>query len=226
MRIIKAVLFDFDGTLVNSLEAFLVAARLTLKSLDLPLLPKEKLVEIVKLPFDEWLSITIPPNTPKRTSIVDRFKSDYERFYRKNHLKFIKPINNAFLTLERLREMGLSIGVMTARKLTTDYVRQEIEFLKFNKFINVLVTLNEISLQEPDKVSLILECTRRLNLKNCDCAVVGDSPEDIVAGKDVGALTIGASYGFYGQKIINYHPDFTITTPLEILKILDTFIQR
>jgi phosphoglycolate phosphatase-like HAD superfamily hydrolase len=110
MHTIKAVLFDFDGTLVNSLKAFLIAARLTLKSLGLPLLSREKLVEIVKLPFDEWLSIIIPLNAPERASIVDRFKSDYEKFYRKNHLKLIKPINNAFLTLERLREMGLSIG--------------------------------------------------------------------------------------------------------------------
>jgi phosphoglycolate phosphatase-like HAD superfamily hydrolase len=89
---------------------------------------------------------------------------------------------------------------MTTRKLAIDCVRQEIDFLKINKFINVLVTSDEISPQEPDKVSLILECTRRLNVKSRDCAVVGDSPEDIVSGKESGALTIGASYGFYGQK--------------------------
>lgn len=123
---------------------------LALKNLGLPSFPRKKIVEIAKLPFNEYISIIIPPDTPNRTSIVARFKSEFRRTYGKNHLKLIKLVTNTLLTLKRLCEMGFSI-VVTARKLTIDYVKEELEFLNLNSFIRTLVTFNDIPFQESTK---------------------------------------------------------------------------
>ena len=115
--------------------------------------------------------------------------------------------------------MVFSIGVVTARKLTIDYVKEELEFLNLNSFIRMLVTFNDIPFQEPTKVNLISECIKQLNVKVVNVGY-RRLPEDILAGRKIGALTIGALYGFYGRKLIDCHPHFTIRKPLEILKIL------
>jgi len=200
MCAIKLVIFDFDGTLVYSLDAFVETINLVLKNLGFPSFPRKKIMEIAKLPFDKYISIIIPSDTPNRTSVVAKFEREFKRIYGKNHLKLIKPVTNALLTLKRLCEMGLSIGVVTARKLIIDHVKEELEFLSLNSFIRIIVTFNDIPFQEPTKVNLISKCIRRLNVKSRECIVVGDSPEDILAGRKIGALTVGALYGFYGEK--------------------------
>ena len=65
MCAIKLVIFDFDGTLVYSLDAFVETINLALKNLGLPSFPRKKIMEIAKLPFNEYISIIIPPDTPQ-----------------------------------------------------------------------------------------------------------------------------------------------------------------
>jgi len=97
--------------------------------------------------------------------------------------------------LEALKRMDLSIGVVTGRTMLADYA-EELKSLGLSRYIDTLTTY-EVLPRARCKADLILECLRTLGIDEKECVVVGDSPEDIQAGKGIGAITVAALYGFH-----------------------------
>jgi|GEM_PF-5723449 len=212
---IKAVIFDYDGTLIDS-SVFVEALAATIKVLGLTPLSKERLEKIAKLPFDEYLPLITPPEMRGDEKFVEGFIREYRRIYGNLNLKHVKPFQGVPLLLRKLSTGGFLLGVATGRKITMEHVEEELRHLGLRGFINELVTFIDL---KGSKIDLIAECMKRLNVRGEECIVVGDSPEDIEAGKRLRAKTIGAVYGFYGRGLIDAHPDFIAYKPLDILNI-------
>jgi len=216
---VGAVIFDFDGTLVDSLDAFVEAITTTVERLGLPQIPRKKLIQLVKLPSDKSLPIILPQGLNNKM-LADRFVKEYRKAFKQTHLKHVRLVNGIIPTLNELKKMGFSIAVMTGRKLTVAYVPEELELLGLNRFVDTLATYGTVP-SAKTKADLALECLRRLRLKGSECAVVGDSPEDIQTGKKLKALTIGVLYGFHSEEeIMNCQPDVTVQKSIEILNVL------
>ena len=216
---VGAVIFDFDGTLVDSLDAFVEAMTTTVERLGLPQIPRKKLIQLVKLPSDKSLPIILPQGLNNKM-LADRFVKEYRKAFKQTHLKHVRLVNGIIPTLNELKKMGFSIAVMTGRKLTVAYVPEELELLGLNRFVDTLATYGTVP-SAKTKADLALECLRRLRLKGSECAVVGDSPEDIQTGKKLKALTIGVLYGFHSEEeIMNCQPDVTVQKSIEILNVL------
>ena len=211
-RCLRAVIFDFDGTLVDSLDVFVEA-------LGLRLVSRGRLAELVRLPADQSLPMLVPSSLNGK-SLVERFVSEYRRAYSKLHLRLVRPVPGIRSVLRGLKEAGFSIAVITRRRLMTAHVREELEFLGLNGFVDVSATYDTVQ-SASTKLDLAVECLRKLKLKGGECAVVGDSPEDIEVGKRLKALTIGVLYGFHSkEEIISCNPNFTAERSIEILRIL------
>ena len=90
-------------------------------------------------------------------------------------------------------------------------------------FVDVLATYGTVQ-SASTKLDLALECLRKLKFKGGECAVVGDSPEDIEVGKRLKALTIGVLYGFHSkEEVTSCNPHFTAERSIEILRILSQY---
>jgi len=216
---LRAVIFDFDGTLVDSLDAFVEAMAAAVKALGLPPVSRERLAELVRLPADQSLPMLVPSSLNDK-SLVERLVSEYRRAYSKLHLRLVRPVPGICSVLRGLKEAGFSIAVITRRRLMTAHVREELEFLGLNGFVDVLATYDTVQ-SANTKLDLAVECLRKLKLKGGECAVVGDSPEDMEVGKRLKALTIGVLYGFHSkEEIISCNPNFTAERSTEILRIL------
>jgi len=77
-RRLRAVIFDFDGTLVDSLDAFVEAMAAAVEALGLPLVSREKLAELVRLPADQSLPM-LAPSSLNDKSLAERLVSEYRR---------------------------------------------------------------------------------------------------------------------------------------------------
>jgi len=215
----KAVVFDLDGTLVDSSEAIAEATAMALDSLGLPKKSRGELLGFVKLRPSDYIRVVLPRDGCDN-GLLKRFADEFRRAYRRVHLRLVKPVDGAMQALEALERMGLSIGVVTGRTLLADYAEEELKGLGLSKYIDSLTTY-EVLPRARCKADLILECLRTLGIDGKECVVVGDSPEDIQAGKGIGAITVAALYGFHTRdELMKFKPDYIIQRISEVVNYI------
>lgn len=220
---IRAVVSDFDGTLVDPTEAFALAMDAAIERLNLPTPSKSRLIELAKSPLHKSLLKIIPSEKLDRAGFIRRFFDEYRKAYARVHLEYIRLMPEVFSTLREIYNSGILIGVVSSRRLTGDFVKEEIEFLKLDKFIQALVIIHKTQIRS--KKDLIYECIKRLGVKPINCVVVGDSPEDMEAGRDIGALTVGVLYGFSNEKKLRgSKPNVLIKNLPEIIDLLEMML--
>jgi len=187
MRRPPAVLFDLDGTLIDSIELILNSARHAFTTRRRP------------CPSDaEWLTgVGIPLRTmfqryARDENDVVEFIDAYREYQLANHDRLVRCYDTVADTLAELRRRGHPIGVVTSksdalamRGLATSGILQ---------FVDVVVGCDSCSRHKPDPepVRLALE---RLGYEAEEAAFIGDSVYDMEAGNAAGVTTIAALWG-------------------------------
>lgn len=100
-----------------------------------------------------------------------------------------------------------------------EQVLQSLKISGIDQYFEVIVTPLEVKNAKPHPESII-KALKNLKVPAGKTAVFGDSPFDIEAGKAAGCITIGASYGFHGEKLLKSKPDFLVSDISEILPII------
>src|SRR5712691_4256967 len=121
--------------------------------------------------------------------------------------------------LERLREEGRRLGIVTAKRRVT--VELAFEHVPFGHLFDIVVGGDETERHKPDPepIQLALE---RLGARPDEAAYVGDSPFDIAAGKAAGVFTVAATWGGIHARVRLQpeEPDAIVDTPEELLAAL------
>lgn len=209
-RKFDAVLFDIDGTLLNTREFIFQAFEYSIKHHLKKKIDREELVKTTGLHLEKSYRILTGLEDVKDLMVThDEFQ--YRNF------QLITPFQK---TLQTLKTLGLSKVRMGA--VTNRYGEQVLRSLKLadlDKYIDVIVTPLDVKNPKPHPES-IYKALKKLDVVVRRTLVVGDSPLDIQAGKAAGCLTIGASYGYFGQRLIESKPDFLVSDISEILPII------
>lgn len=204
------ILFDLDGTLINTNELIISSFLYTLHHY----FPNQYKREDV-IPFIG------PP-------LIDSFKSvDSERYeemvqmYRKhnteNHDTLVMEYEGVFETVEHLKAEGYQLAVVTTKMRPT--VEQGLNLTKLNQFFDVVVTYNDVENVKPHPEPLY-KALRQLGSSTERAIMVGDSQYDILAGKNAGVTTIGVGYSIKGRDFIQeQQPDFIIDTMPELIEV-------
>ena len=197
---IKGVIFDLDGTLIDTLAAYTQAFNRGTSKFGLEPIAKEKLATFL--------------NRAKglENILLELFPSPFAD--REKRLRCMEEIRDAYIEIEKevplkpgvaevlplLKEMGFKIGIVTARTTFADYKWVELRRLGIAPFIEAMVTGAEAQRKpSPDGV---IKCTKELGLSPQDCVLVGDSQADIIAGKAAGTTTIAIPSGVAREEIL------------------------
>ena len=201
---IEAFLFDLDGTLIDSSKAIINAIKEVLDSKG-HFYASKKIIKMIGTPLEEMFRVLIP------TLSIDevwQYVQEYRKYYSIHHLKDTTILPGADRFLRKLREQGFKLGLVTAK-----YRKPVLEVLAhFNlmELFDTIVTGYEVKRHKPAP-DIILEAVKRLGINVSNCAVVGDSPIDVEAGRRAGALTIAVLTGPYGkQEIKKAKPNFIL----------------
>jgi HAD superfamily hydrolase (TIGR01509 family) len=191
---IKGVIFDLDGTLIDTLETYTRAFNQGIAGFNLAPISKETLATFLNraLPLEKILLELFPiPFEEKEVRLVclGEIQKAYTALEKENVL--LKP--GVKEILPKLREMGLKIGIVTARMTSGEIKWRELRRLGINHFIDAMVTGAEAE-RKPATGSL-MECIRQLGLFPAECVSVGDSRADIITGKAAGVITIALPTG-------------------------------
>jgi HAD superfamily hydrolase (TIGR01509 family) len=190
---VKAIIFDLDGTLVDSRGAYREAAEMAFASVGEGKVEARIVTEIPR---------RLEENLPIEDLIwgvdVERFKEIYLRAYYRATAEKTRPFLNVAATLERLSS-SLLLAVTTRRNVPEAEVRRELVKFGLAKFFRKIVTSQDTLKPKPSPEALI-KCAEYLGVRMSDCAVVGDSVIDVRAGKNAGAHTVAVLTGIFNRE--------------------------
>jgi N-acetyl-D-muramate 6-phosphate phosphatase len=217
-RGVRAVLFDLDGTLIDSAPDLGAAADLMRTRRGLPSLALERYRSRAGSGARGMLKVAFDMDADHLH--FDAFKEEFFRCYESCLTQRTRPFPEVELLLERLQFHGLAWGIVTnkSQRFTQPLSRAMAVF----RHASTLVSGDTTPHAKPHPAPL-LEAARQLNLAPADCLYVGDDERDIVAGRAAGMATVAACYGYLGPDtpVQAWRADAEVSSPLELLKLLE-----
>jgi pyrophosphatase PpaX len=205
-----AVLFDLDGTLIDSGAIILASFRHATQTV----LRRE-------IPDAELAALVGGSNIHDQMRSIDAAQVDeLVRVYREHN----EPLHDqleAFEGIEHvlaeLKREGRQLGIVTAKRRQT--VELAFAVLPLERYFDVVVTSDMTERHKPDPEP-VRQALERLGVEPGEAAFVGDSPFDVASGKAAGVFTVAVAWG-------NIHPienlaeaDVLVASPAQLLEIL------
>ena len=211
---IKGILFDFDGTIANTIDLIIATFEHTCREV-LGFTPeREKIVATFGLPLPEaMIALSGKPE------LVETMRDTYREYNNAHHDDMIRPIPGVKETLEQLKAQGIKLAVVTSKK--PPMLRRGMDCLQLTPYFDATVALGDTKESKPHPEPMLAACVK-LGVKPEECLCVGDSPFDLQSGRSAGAQTVAVRYtAFAWEKLVEEgRPDFVIARPQELLEIV------
>lgn len=206
----KVVLFDIDGTIIDSWDFIYGAFKYTVDFHGL----KHPTEEFMKSTMGKSLSDFYQAAFPMHDHIL---LGQTHHNYQLTKFNSVKLFPKTLSTLKKIKEKGFQIAAVSNR--SKDSLHKSLKLAKIHKFFDIVVSADDVKNPKPHKDHL-MKALKYFKVKSPDAFMVGDTDYDIKAGKHARVETIGVTYGFAGQDIKKYNPDFVIDKLEDLLKIL------
>lgn len=213
---IKAVLFDLDGTLINSLDDLADAVNHTLSDYGFPTHETEKYKYFIGNGMRNLIERTLPEEF-RNTETHNNVLADFMAYYKQHSLVKTAPYTDIHTLLDSLKEKGI-ISVIITNK--ADSAAQHIAKHFFGDKIDRVYGQREGIPTKPDPmlINMVLE---ELNLKRQECLFIGDSGMDMLAGVNSGITPVGVTWGFRtAEELKENGAEHLIDEPLKLLELL------
>ncbi|MBI9070901.1 MAG: HAD family hydrolase [Melioribacteraceae bacterium] len=209
----KAVVFDLDGTLVQSHETIYYSMMNAFKALNIHAeVPLEEFSDFIGLHFDDIFKnfgVTVPD--------FEEFLTIYKEFYAEN-LNTSKLYPGVVEILESLRKQKIRIALLTTKG--QDQAEFILKHFELDKYFNMIMGRTPAIEVKPSPESLFIIC-HEFRVEPSEIIMVGDSEMDIRCGKNAGSKTCAVSFGYRTVEAIKKEkPDFIINELLQIEKHL------
>ena len=213
---IKAVLFDLDGTLVNSLYDLADASNYALTVKGYPTHETEKYKYFVGNGMPNLME-RILPSEERSAEKINELLDIFLGYYKEHYLDKTVVYEGIIPLLKALKAQGIIVGVVSNK---ADGMTQLIIEKLLDGYFDIVHGKLEGFLPKPDP-KLTLLVMSKLGVKPDECIFVGDSGMDAALGVNCGAVPVGALWGFRTkEELIENGAEYTIDNPLTLLDIL------
>jgi phosphoglycolate phosphatase len=215
---IQAVLFDLDGTLIDSAPDLAAAADRMRTVRGLPSLPFADYRPMAGAGARGMIGVGfgLTPEDPGFAALREEFFSNYEAILTERTRVF----DGVPTLIEMLQMRGLRWGVVTNKmaRFTDPITRAMPLFASAGAVVSGDTTPHPKPHPAP-----LLEAARRLEVDPARCVYVGDDERDIVAGLAAGMGTVAATYGYLGQQadVGRWQAQAVIHFPTDLLNYLE-----
>jgi len=217
-----AVLFDLDGTLIDTTELILASCRHTFdRHLRGGCPPRDALIATFGRSLPESLIETaIAEGAPDPHAFAAEMLATYRAHNDAHHDALIRPFDGVEPMLQALRASGVRLGVVTSKRERS--ARRGMARYGLADFFEVGIFHDDTATHKPDPAPLV-EAARRLDVAPAETIYVGDSVHDVAAGRAAGMRTIAAAWGPFPRADLEAAgPDDVADAPGDVVTLVRT----
>ncbi|WP_315373548.1 HAD family hydrolase [uncultured Selenomonas sp.] len=212
----KAVIFDLDGTLVDSLADLSDSVNLMLESYGFPTHEVEKYRYFVGNGSKKLMERTLPRDKAASAEFVEEALAKYKAIYKERLLEKTRPYNGVRELLEELKSRGIPLGVCTNKHNDAALTIVKILFAP-GTFEEVLG--DRPGFPKKPNPATPLEIASHLGVKPDEVAYLGDTSVDMETAVHAGFLPVGVLWGFRPEEeLVKSGAKVLLKAPLELLE--------
>lgn len=206
----KTILFDLDGTLIDSTPAILFGFKEAFKFFGKIPPPDSQITTLIgHTLYDIFTSLGVYEN-------VDEYIKIYKENYKRVYLDKTSLLHNAFEALSEASKIA-DVGIVTTK--TTQYSIDILHNLGVMKFIKTVVGADDVGNPKPSPEPVLL-ALKRLNKGHENAFMVGDTKLDLIAAKSANVVGVGLLCGYGSAKSLKEHSEFVFDNACEAVKFI------
>lgn len=222
----RAILFDLDGTLIDTTGLILACFDHSWRSVTGRGRSREALVDTFGMPLREAMKrlASEPENSELARQgcgldphLIEQLLLEYRSFNLANHDGMVSSFVGAGSVIAELRNRGYLVGVVTSK--SRELGQRGLELCALDRLLDVAVFLEDTDHHKP-RPEPVLKALEKLNARPSLAAYVGDSRHDLVAGRAAGVQTVAALWGPSTRESLEQeNPDFKAESISDLLDI-------
>ena len=190
----KAVIFDLDGTLLNTSEGIISSVKYTIEKMGFEPLDEDVLTSFIGPPVQNSFQRVYNLDEETKNKVAAIFREHYSTV----DLCKAKLYDGVIETLAQIRQKAIKIGVATYKR--KDYARTILDEFGISEYCDSIVGSDfEGKFAKSDIINI---CIDSLHVEKSDVVMVGDTEHDLFGAQNIGVDFLAVTYGF-GFKTIS-----------------------
>lgn len=211
----KTIIFDLDGTLLNTLDDLAAATNYALAQHQLPQRTKEEVRWFVGNGIRKLIERAVPAKTPP--DVQEAVYATFNTYYKAHCNDATKAYDGVMELLNMLRSAGCKTAIVSNK---ADYGVQELAKQYFSGALDAACG-ERAGIAKKPAPDMLLAVMQKLGADKATTIYVGDSDTDIETARNAGVHCIGACWGFRGREFLEQHGATLLAeTPSDIQKFL------
>ena len=216
MKKYNTVIFDLDGTLLNTLEDMQSSMNYVLAAHGFPQRTLAEIRSFVGNGIGRLTELSVPSG--KNNPAYEDCLNEYRQHYAANMMNKTAVYLGIYELLGVLKDSGHKLAIVSNK---FDSAVKELNRVYFSEYIYIAIGSSDDVARKPAPDTLI-KAMRELGADKEQTVYVGDSDVDVNTAKNAGVVSVGVTWGFRGREVLEAHgADFVIDSPQELLAILD-----
>lgn len=209
---IDTVLFDLDGTIIDTNELILATFQHVIEKHGLGPYTREQIIPHMGTTLEHQLQ------TFSGKEDVAELVADYRKYNRERHDELIREFPYVKEVIANLHEQGITMGIVTTKIRETTLLALNMFGLK--PYMKTLVTVDDVKHPKPHPEP-ILTALRELNADPARTLMVGDSAADLQCAKAAGVRSAGVAWSLKGvEELRKYDPDYILKDMTDLYDVL------
>jgi pyrophosphatase PpaX len=209
---IDTILFDLDGTLINTNELIIASYLHTLNTFYPQQFTRKHIVPLMGMRLDETF-LKLVENGP-----LDKLTETYREHNLAHHEEYVYAFDGVVDTVDALYEQGYKLAIVTTKRRSS--VELGLKITGLEPYFTTIVTLDDVQHAKPDPEP-VLTALDQLGSSAASAVMVGDSQYDIKAGQNAGVMTAAVAWTIRGKAhLAQFNPDFMVEKMPDLLDIV------
>lgn len=214
---VRAVIFDVDGTLADSLANYYAFACDLLEAAGAPPVSRDRVFALMGSGDPDLIQKLFPPDTPDLAGTLARIPRQLVADWMRRMAEETEPHARCVDLLHGLYGSGYRLGIATSSNRALPFLDR----WGVRHVFRTIVGREDVRRRKPDPESILL-CLDGLGVAASEAVYVGDSPIDIEAGRAAGARTVGVLTGTSSREVLAAtRPDHILASAAELAGMLE-----
>ena len=212
----NSVVFDLDGTLLDTLGDLRDSVNFTLKKNNLPERTTEEIRSFVGNGIRLLIELSVPENTP--VEITDKCFQEFREYYKDHSAILTKPYDDIIDLMKTLKSKGIKIAVVSNK---ADFAVKTLMEDYFSGLYDCAYGERAGVPRKPEPDG-VLDAIREMGSEIENTVYIGDSEVDVITSKNAKLPCIAVTWGFRDKKVLeSLNPEYIVDSPSDVLRIIE-----